>query len=91
MCTAGAREARPWLFVAVFVLHVALGDDPEKITFDQAKMRSHLLECFEKKKLTRETDFHMNRRQPNSTTTNRTVLSCLVLETYGDMEQCDHM
>ena len=86
MCIAGAREARLWPFAAVFALHVALGDDPEKITFDQAKMRSHFLEC-----LNRKSDFHMKEDSQTVHFPMRTVLSCLVPETYGDMVQCDDM
>ena len=39
------------VFAIVFALHVALGDNLQKIMFDQSQMRHHLLRCFQKKKL----------------------------------------
>ena len=34
------------VFAVAFALHVALGDDPQKILFEQSQMRPHLLRCF---------------------------------------------
>lgn len=40
------------IFAIVFALHAILRDDLETISFDQDKMRHHLLGCFRKKQLT---------------------------------------
>ena len=40
------------LFAIAFALHAALGDDLRDITFDQSKLRSHLLWCFTNNQLT---------------------------------------
>ena len=37
------------LFAIVFTLHLAMGDDPQHILYEQSQMRSHLLKCFQKK------------------------------------------
>ena len=37
------------LFAIAFTLHLAMGDDPQHILFEQSQMRSHLLKCFQKK------------------------------------------
>ena len=71
-----------------------MGDDIKKITFDQPKMRCHLLECFAKKKLTR---FPLAEQKTAKkwnylhfpTQEIELYCSCLMPETYGDMVQCD--
>ena len=68
------------LFAIAFALHAAMGDDIKKITFDQPKMRCHLLECFEKKKLT---------RFPLAEQKTAKKWNYLHYCTYGDMVQCD--
>ena len=35
----------------MYALHVANGDDPAKLKFEQKKMRAHFLECLKIKKL----------------------------------------
>ena len=35
------------LFAIAFTLHLAMGDDPQHILFEQSQMRSHLLKCFQ--------------------------------------------
>ena len=39
------------VFVIANAFHLASGNDLEHVAFDQTKMRSHLMECFEKKVL----------------------------------------
>ena len=39
------------LFAIAFTLHLAMGNDPQHILFEQSQMRSHLLKCFQKKKV----------------------------------------
>lgn len=39
------------LYAIAYALHVANGDDPAKLKFEQKKMRAHFLECLKKKKL----------------------------------------
>ena len=40
------------VFAIAFALHAALGHCVGDITFDQSKMRNHLLQCFKTRKLT---------------------------------------
>ncbi len=35
------------LFAVAYIFHLALGDRPEELIFDQVKMRDHLITCFE--------------------------------------------
>ena len=46
------------LFAIAFALHLAMGDDPQHILFEQSQMRSHLLKCFQKR---RWNHFHTRR------------------------------
>ena len=39
------------LFVIATALHIGVGNNTEEVSFDQTKMRSHLVQCFEKKTL----------------------------------------
>ena len=39
------------VFAAAFTLHAEKGDNLRKLRFDQSRMRSHLIQCFEKQKL----------------------------------------
>ena len=39
------------VFAVAFAYHAAIGDELERIIFDQGQMRKHLLRCFEKKEL----------------------------------------
>jgi len=39
------------LFVIATAVHVGAGNNIEEISFDQTMMRSHLVQCFEKKTL----------------------------------------
>ena len=39
-------------FAIAYVVDVLLGNEPEKIRYDQSKMREHLVNCFESGKLT---------------------------------------
>ena len=39
------------LFVIATALHIAAGNNIEEVSFDQTKMRSHLVQCFEMKAL----------------------------------------
>ena len=37
------------LFVIATALHIGAGNNIEEVSFDQTKMRSHFVQCFEKK------------------------------------------
>ena len=39
------------LFAIAFTVHLAFGDDPQHIAFEQSQMRPHLLKCFQRKKM----------------------------------------
>ena len=39
------------LFAVAYITHIASGLDPSLCVFDQANMRKHLIECFEKKQI----------------------------------------
>ena len=41
------RECDCGLFVIATALHIAAGNNIEEVSFDQTKMRSHLVQCFE--------------------------------------------
>ena len=43
-CQRGASDCGP--FAIAFAVHAALGHDLQDVTFDQGKLRSHLLSCF---------------------------------------------
>ena len=43
----GVSDCGP--FAIAFAYHAALGDDLQTITFDQDKLRTHLLTCFDKR------------------------------------------
>ena len=39
------------LFAVAFAVHLAFGDDVSRLTFDQFKIRQHLIKCFQKKEM----------------------------------------
>lgn len=39
------------LYAIAYAVHLANGDDPAKVKFEQKKMRSHFLDCLKNKKL----------------------------------------
>ena len=39
------------LFAIAFTVHLAFGDDPRHIVFEQSQMQPHLLKCFQRKKM----------------------------------------
>ena len=47
----GVSDCGP--FAIAFAYHAALGDDLRTITFDQDKLRTHLVTCFEKEMFSR--------------------------------------
>ena len=81
------------LFAVAFALHAALGNDLQNIVFDQMRMRSHLLACFEKKKLTSFPNEKRKAREEKylyfPMQEIELYCTCLMPETYGDMVQCD--
>ncbi len=40
------------MFAVAFAISLCTGSDPVTLTFEQMKMRDHLLQCFEKRKIT---------------------------------------
>ena len=47
----GVSDCGP--FAIAFAYHAALGDDLQTITFNEDKLRTHLVTCFEKEKFSR--------------------------------------
>ena len=45
----GVNDCR--LFAIAFAVHAALGESVDRLSFDQSKMRNHLIKCFTKKKM----------------------------------------
>ena len=82
------------LYAIAFAVHAACGDDVMNLEFDQAQMRSHLLECFRKKELVQfPTTTTRKHSQCSSHFPYREVevfCSCQMPESYGDMIQCDN-
>ena len=79
------------LFAVAFAVHLAFGDDVSKLTFDQSKMRQHLIKCFQKKEMQ---PFPLTRAAPRSQSyfpfrEIELFCSCQMPETYGDMIECD--
>ena len=80
------------MFAIAFTLHLAIGDDPQHILFEQSQMRSHLLKCFQKKM---EPFPH---KVTSILTENASFFSYVILElycvchmpeTYDDMVECE--
>ena len=79
------------VFAIAFALHAALGQCIGELTFDQSKMRKHLLECFEagiltpfpivEKKATKQAESCFKEKI-------EVFCTCMMPETYGDMVQC---
>ena len=81
------------LFAIAFAYELAVGNLPvHEVRFDQKKMRSHLLSCFEKRELTH---FPQARRQPatqprqHNNVTIATLCECKLPEEYDNMILCD--
>jgi hypothetical protein len=82
------------MFETILVLKVflALLYPVHEVRFDQKKMRSHLLSCFEKRELTH---FPQARRQPatqsrqHNNVTIATLCECKLPEEYDNMILCD--
>ncbi|CAB4009128.1 retrotransposable element [Paramuricea clavata] len=81
------------LFAIAFAYELAVGNFPvHEVRFDQKKMRSHLLACFEKRELTH---FPQVRRQPatqprqHNSVTIATLCECKLPEEYDNMISCD--
>ena len=47
----GTTDCGLYAIAYMYALHVANGDDPAKLKFEQKKMRAHFLECLKIKKL----------------------------------------
>ena len=78
------------LFAIAFAVHLALGDDVAKLNFDQAEMRHHLQQCFQKKQMMpflQSKNGNHNRYFPGREI--ELFCSCQMPETYDDMIECD--
>ena len=78
------------LFAVAFAVHLAFGDDVSRLTFDQSKMRQHLIKCFQKKEMQ---PFPLTRAAPRSQSyfpfrEIELLCSCQMPKTYGDMIKC---
>ena len=78
------------LFVIATALHIGAGNNTEEVSFDQTKMRSHLVQCFEKKTLS---PFPQTRKKVK-----RSMLANILIPVYcqcsrpdslDEMIQCD--
>ena len=79
------------VFAIAFALHAALGHCVGDITFDQSKMRNHLLQCFKTRKLTPfpTVDKKARKRAESYFEVKVDVFcTCMMPDTYGDMVQC---
>ena len=65
------------LFAAAFAFHAAKGDTLRRLQFDQSRMRSHLIQCFEEHKLE---GFPLSSCHPDQL--NRTKLAHRVIRLY---------
>ena len=76
------------VFAIAFALHAALGQCIGELTFDQSKVRNHLLECFEagiltpfpivEKKATKQAESFFEEKI-------EVFCTCMMQGTYGDM------
>ena len=74
-----------------FALHAALGHCVGDITFDQSKLRNHLLQCFKTRKLTPFPTVDKKARKIAESYFEVKVdvfYTCMMPDTYGDMVQC---
>ena len=81
------------LFAIAFAVHAALGESVEKLEFDQAQMRDHLIKCFTKKKMLPFPTLKKCRPWNNFFPGREIELYCVCLmpDTYDDnMIQCDN-
>ena len=82
------------LFAIAFMLHLAIGDDPQHILFEQSQTRSHLLKCFQKKKLEpfphkKVTSIPTENAPFFPYVTLELFCTCHMPETYNDMVECE--
>ena len=80
------------LFTIAFAVHLAPGDDAAALSFDQSKMREHLLKCFQRKTMM---PFPQTKAGPRTQTyfppmEIELLCTCQMLETYDDMVECDY-
>ena len=78
------------IFAIAFALHAAIGDDFEAISFDQSKMRSHLLFCFKKKQLIPFPQKNVVRNRKHFPYCQIELHCTCLLPEEGDMVECDH-
>ena len=81
------------LFAIAFTLHLAMGDDPQHILFEQSQMRSHLLKCFQEKKMEPFPHKVASIQTENAPffpyATLDLFCTCHMPETYDDMVECE--
>ena len=80
------------VFAIAFAYHAARGDDLSSFTFDQAKMRGHLVTCFKNGKLSpfpRFFDLPRHSRKKRSDTIVKLYCKCLMPDTWDNMILCD--
>ena len=80
------------LFGIAFASELAKGENfPKDITFNQSRMRSHLLQCFENDEIMPFPRQHKpsKRKRGYELEVIRTFCTCNLHEAYDDMVQCD--
>ena len=85
----GVSDCGP--FAIAFAYHAALGDDLQTITFDQDKLRTHLVTCFEKEKFSRFPlmSSKVKRACKPSGKFIKLYCDCRLPGSYDDMVACD--
>ena len=79
------------VFAIAFALHAALGHCVGDYTFDQSRMRNHLLQCFKTRELTPfpTVDKKARKRAESYFEVKVDVFcTCMMPDTYGGMVQC---
>ena len=79
------------LFSIAFAYHAVLGEDPAKITFDQDKLRSHLVTCFENNCLSKfpTTSQKTSRACKPSVSFIPLYCDCRLPESFDNVVACD--
>ena len=79
------------LFSIAAAYHAAMNDNVDSLVFDEAKMRAHLIKCFEKGKLSRfpRTKKAMPKRPKPQTIAITIYCMCERPDSFEDMVMCD--
>ena len=79
------------LFSIAAAYHAAMNDNVDSLVFDEAKMRAHLIKCFEKGKLSRfpRTKKAMPKRPTPQTIAITIYCMCKRPDSFEDMVMCD--